>query len=551
MPSYTPQRMPAQWKQVEKDEDIDKIRVTLPTIGGIAPTRYVPVLYAIAAFALVFFVLVLPGIRSYGSRVTVITAPFGASVYVDETRIGRSPVTSFVSAGTHKITVRFPGLEDVTETVEIQGRRIGSALFPRTQDISIAFDRGIAIEQIHSLIAEYHEWALGGRPGEQFQHPPLARIVSRAVWSQESQTDAISSEQIETFVDSLIAGTDATNLSDLLGGLGRIYTPRSAFGLAGIEAVVHKFIQLDNSSPYFSAIFDRWTDEVGRTYPLDRYSASAWSDERSGARATSLLAASIELDERAIPSADTVAVGASRFSVIPAGSYIVGYPLRNEEELGFPIQVSQPFLLLDHEVTNAEYALFLTAQPRWQPENREILVDEGIVDHDYLRDWPGDWRFRFVERSISDDQTDQPVRFVSWYAAAAYAEWYDERFADRISLAGSSYEIQLPHGVTWEYAAFLNALAPVDVHYNGDTPVGSRVGIPGAIGAYHLQGNLWEWTADWYSPTHPIVTAPIGAQRQVIGGSYANERLPTGATGGQPPHWCTPFLGFRLAAYPE
>lgn len=547
--------MPAQWKHAETEDDIAAIRVSLPTIVGIAPNRYVPVLYGVVAFALAFLVLVLPGLRSYGSRVTVVTAPAGASVYVGDTRIGTAPVTAFIEAGTHEISVRFPGLRDVTRTIEVRGRRVGSALVPRKQNVSIAFDGGIDVDQLHALIAEYHEWALGGRPGEQFQHPPLGRTVGRAVWSQvDDRSD--SDVRVEEVIDSLIAGTVSANVPDLLGGLGKIYTPRSAFSLAGIESIVHKFIQLDNDSLFFSAAVDRWIEEIGRTTPVERYVASTWPDERSGARATALLAASVELDEGGIPQEERIVVGGSGFTVVPAGNYIVGYPLRNEEDLGLPIEVSEPFLLLDHEVTNEEYASFLADRSRWEPRNRDALVTAGLVDGDYLRNWPENWRSAFLDRTMAEEQSDQalpdePVRFVSWYAAAAYADWFDERYGGGVRYRDASYRIQLPRSTTWEYAAFLNALAPVDIRYQVAAPAGSRTGTPGAIGAYHLQGNLWEWTADWYTPTYPILTASIGAQRQVIGGSYANERLPAGVTGGQPPYWCTAFLGFRLAAYPE
>ena len=37
--------------------------------------------------------------------------------------------------------------------------------------------------------------------------------------------------------------------------------------------------------------------------------------------------------------------------------------------------------------------------------------------------------------------------------------------------------------------------------YEGTSPVGSFP--PNGYGLYDMTGNVWEWTADWFTPRHP------------------------------------------------
>ena len=75
-----------------------------------------------------------------------------------------------------------------------------------------------------------------------------------------------------------------------------------------------------------------------------------------------------------------------------------------------------------------------------------------------------------------------------------------------------------------------------------------------------MLGSVWEWTADWYSPTRYLFAAngaaarqthalpEVGSRRAVRGGAFTSDpRVVTVHTrGSQPAPWCTPVLGFRL-----
>lgn len=138
-------------------------------------------------------------------------------------------------------------------------------------------------------------------------------------------------------------------------------------------------------------------------------------------------------------------------------------------------------------VTNAQFAAFVAAQPRWRRDRAPRLM----VDAEYLSHW----------RSASAPagaQRNQPVVRVSWYAARAYCEWRGAR---------------LPTWYEWEWAAAANeskADARRDPRWTqqilswysqpatGELPdVGSR---PANVhGIRDLHGVVWEWVEDYNS----------------------------------------------------
>ena len=177
-------------------------------------------------------------------------------------------------------------------------------------------------------------------------------------------------------------------------------------------------------------------------------------------------------------------VAADELVAIPAGVY---RPLFRGEKDPKEIPV-RAFKLDAHAVTNGQFLEFVRANPKWQRSHvRRLFADEG-----YLQNWAGD-----VDLG-SDDLRDQPVTFVSWFAAKAYCQWKGGR---------------LPTTAEWEYAAgagYDTADGSKEPAFQRDIfkwyatptpPVLPHVaaGRKNHFGLHDLHGLIWEWTSDFNS----------------------------------------------------
>lgn len=235
----------------------------------------------------------------------------------------------------------------------------------------------------------------------------------------------------------------------------------------------------------------------------------------------------VALSGRIVSGADTPAAPETPAGmvVVPAGEHRPLFVLPNEPKT---IPVAR-FALDKFLVTNGDFLDFVRANPRW----RRSEVKRLFADQNYLKHWSGDFELNDGAR------TNQPVVWVSWFAAKAFAQWKGKR---------------LPTVAEWEYAA---AASPTRVDGDNDpefqralrhwysTPSPaelSRVGagLPTCQGLFDLHGLVWEWTSDFNSA---IVTGDArgdtGLDRQLFCGA--------GSAGAQDPANFPAFMryGFR------
>ena len=206
-----------------------------------------------------------------------------------------------------------------------------------------------------------------------------------------------------------------------------------------------------------------------------------------------------------------------------------------------PAPALSDFLIDMHEVTNRQFAAFVAAGGYRRPEfwkqpfvkhGRTLAWREALSEMRDTTGQPGPATWEFG--TYPAGQEDLPVSGVSWYEAAAYAEF-----------AGKS----LPSIFHWNRAAWTIAgvqdISPVVRLSNFAGQAAGRAGqFPGLnpYGTYDLAGNVKEW--GWNAAD------AAGGRRYILGGAWNEPVYMFNDPDAQPPMSRLPTYGFRCVKDP-
>ncbi|MEZ5427895.1 MAG: formylglycine-generating enzyme family protein [Pyrinomonadaceae bacterium] len=195
------------------------------------------------------------------------------------------------------------------------------------------------------------------------------------------------------------------------------------------------------------------------------------------------------------------------------------------------------FWIDPHEVTVAEFAEFVRATG-YRTE-AEKFGWSGVFDirvGEWTRSDGATWRN--PDGDDKEPPADEPVTQISWNDADAYARWAGKRlpteaeweYAARGGLSGKKYawgDDLRPGGkpvANWWQGTFPDNNT-VEDGFLKRAPVESFA--PNGYGLFDMAGNVWEWTADWFSadyfaesPGDDPKGAETGEEKVMRGGSW-------------------------------
>ncbi|MFC1652592.1 protein kinase [Planctomycetota bacterium] len=191
-----------------------------------------------------------------------------------------------------------------------------------------------------------------------------------------------------------------------------------------------------------------------------------------------------------------------------------------------------------YEITNQQFKEFVDKggyqnRTHWKhpfvKDGKDLSWEQALAE---FRDKTGRPGPSTWEAGIYPNGQDQyPVSGVSWYEAAAYAEF-----------AGKS----LPTICHWSGGARLNEASVIiplsNLEGDGLAPVGSFPGM-GTTGLYDMAGNVKEWCFN--------ATNDLGDQRYILGGAWSEPTYMFTSTDSRSPWDRSIVNGFRCVQYPD
>lgn len=165
---------------------------------------------------------------------------------------------------------------------------------------------------------------------------------------------------------------------------------------------------------------------------------------------------------------------------IPGGSY---RPLYLKKDT--PMISVKPFQIDKTPITNAEFAQFVKANPKWQRGNVSVKQAES----NYLKQWD--------KNGPKAADANKPVTNVSWFAAHAYCAAQGKRLPtnDEWEFVGLASELQANGSNEPSYNRTI-----LSWYENGSKGLKNiRQNKPNFYGVYDMHGLIWEWTSDFNS----------------------------------------------------
>jgi hypothetical protein len=478
--------------------DIDPVR--LKPLLGMQPGVYLTILYAVVLVVVVFLVAFLPGILHSGKRVTFSSPVNPSVVVVDGHYIGSTPVTAFIEPGTHEAVYMYDDLARESVEFQVSHPVFLTWLFPRRQHVASSsfLDTDSAFRNY--LASMYDQVVVWSEPSldDRYHRPPLFMQVAETAVA--SDIAGIQDDLFQFYSSAFAFITSQKMLSDAYASLSLVK-----------ERNLLSDSQVGRLESTLASVGNLFSETVSNeSIGLPAYSADIGFDRTS-----------LSVPVQGFPAITGYSFVSAEFikgDVVPAS-----YPSINS--MGIHATVEE-FSLGALEVTEYQWAHFISNNPYWAKGNIDTLIADGMVDANYLA---GIYPTTAVV-------SNRPIRNISWYAAQAFAEWLEKVVKK---------PVYLPTEAQWEFAAASVADKP---YLTGTIALADSNGPSAMLGGY------WELVADSYVPlgrflgNEGIWDSPLSGVI-VKGGSYLNDpaKIVRTTVGVLSRNECAETTGFRIA----
>ena len=165
------------------EKDIAEAEVRLKPLFGVAPGRYLTVMYALGSAAILFLLLLYPGIRNPGAVYRIDSDPPGSAISIDGVYRASTPATIFLPAGKRVVTVDHPFFISREQSVKVPSRFFGTLFYTRESRLTVSLEVNASAGSIlaHGM-KEFSWWAMAGQPSEAYQIP-MVLSESALAWT--------------------------------------------------------------------------------------------------------------------------------------------------------------------------------------------------------------------------------------------------------------------------------------------------------------------------------------------------------------------------------
>lgn len=461
--------------------------VKLKPIHGIRPGVYILIIWAIIILLLFFILFVLPGLVSNTSYVTFNEPVVGSGVYEDGIYLGSATDGVYkTTGGNHRYTFTFEGEEYGEIETKIK-RKVFFTLFSHKPQLIV--------------------------PERSYNDEVKEKVESAFIRDVASYSAVISAP--DTFHYPLIFSAFASNSIEM-----GIKDVRDTWLLA-LSHISSSTLYEDYKVGKETLSKSDVLFETDQSKKLESYIDALFNGEK------------IKL-EKSMENNIQIPVNNGDFfhyesTIVEMGDSTT-LTVESAKEAPLKVEVNE-FSIAQNLVTEHDWALFIEENPKWSRDNLDSLVEEGLVDTNYLK---GITLSPYIN-SI------RPIRNISYHAASAYVEWKSQK-------DGVSYHI--PTEKEW-YTASLSSkdkeyvTSLVFIENNPTSPTA-------------MLGQLWEFTSTPFIPLSRlseydkiINLGNIYGYDDVIvkGGSYVSDSssISIDTVGITSKSTCSEFCGLRLA----